>query len=89
MKKALVAHESPWYQRKPRGSVVDEFEPAIRAVLAEFPDMPTTVIMERVGWERGRMVFFERVQQLRPLFQPVDPASQTEYQPGELAQCDL
>ncbi|MFI6309883.1 IS21 family transposase [Nocardia fusca] len=89
VKKALAAHEPPRYQRKPKGSVVDEFEPAIRAVLAEFPDMPTTVIMERVGWQRGRTVFFERVQQLRPLFQPVDPASRTEYQAGELAQCDL
>lgn len=27
--------------------------------------------------------------QLRPLFRPADPASRTEYQPGELAQCDL
>ncbi|MBF6341050.1 IS21 family transposase [Nocardia abscessus] len=89
VKKALASHEPPRYQRRPRGSVVDEFEPAIRAVLAEFPDMPTTVIMERVGWQRGRTVFFERVQALRPLFKPVDPASRTEYQPGELAQCDL
>uniref|UniRef100_UPI00245611CB IS21 family transposase n=1 Tax=Nocardia cyriacigeorgica TaxID=135487 RepID=UPI00245611CB len=89
VKKALASHEPPRYQRQPRGSAVDEFEPAIRAVLAEFPDMPTTVIMERVGWQRGRTVFFERVQQLRPLFKPVDPASRTEYQSGELAQCDL
>jgi transposase len=89
VKKALGSHAPPRYQRKPRGSAVDEFEPRIRALLAEFPAMPTTVIMERVGWQRGRSVFFERVQQLRPLFQPVDPASRTEYQPGELAQCDL
>jgi transposase len=45
--------------------------------------------MERVGWQRGKTVFFERVQQLRPLFKPADPASRTEYRPGELAQCDL
>ncbi|WP_416382251.1 IS21/IS408/IS1162 family transposase [Nocardia transvalensis] len=45
--------------------------------------------MERVGWQRGRTVFFERVAQLRPLFRPPDPASRTEYQAGELAQCDL
>lgn len=89
VKKALASHEPPRYQRKPRGSAVDEFEPQIRALLAEFPDMPTTVIMERVGWQRGRTVFFDRVAQLRPLFKPVDPASRTEYQPGELAQCDL
>ncbi len=89
VKKALASHEPPKYQRKPQGSAVDAFEPQIRALLTEFPDMPTTVIIERVGWQRGRTVFFERVQQLRPLFQPVDPASRTEYQPGELAQCDL
>ncbi|WP_067574974.1 IS21 family transposase [Nocardia acidivorans] len=89
VKKALASHAPPQYQRKPGGSAVDEFEPQIRVLLAEFPAMPTTVIMERVGWQRGRTVFFERVQQLRPLFQPVDPASRTEYQPGELAQCDL
>lgn len=89
VKKALASHAPPRYQREPRGSAVDEFEPAIRALLAEFPDMPSTVIMERVGWQRGRTVFFERVQRLRPLFKPVDPVSRTEYQPGELAQCDL
>ena len=31
----------------------------------------------------------DRVRELRPLFMPPDPASRTEYQPGELAQCDL
>ncbi|WP_280480071.1 helix-turn-helix domain-containing protein, partial [Nocardia cyriacigeorgica] len=36
VKKALASHEPPRYQRQPRGSAVDEFEPAIRAVLAEF-----------------------------------------------------
>lgn len=51
--------------------------------------MPSTVILERVGWTRGRSVFVDRVAQLRPLFVPPDPASRTEYQPGELAQCDL
>ena len=51
--------------------------------------MPTSVIMERVGWSRGRTVFFERVAVLRPLFVPPDPASRTEYGPGQLAQCDL
>lgn len=68
---------------------MDVFEPQIRVLLAEFPDMPTTVIMERVGWQRGKTVFFERVQQLRPLFKPPDPASRTEYEAGEFAQCDL
>lgn len=89
VKKAVACHEPPRYERAPRGSAVDGFEPAIRALLAEFLDMPTSVMVERVGWARGRSVFYERVAMLRPLFQPVDPASRTEYQAGELAQCDL
>jgi transposase len=89
VKKALASHEPPKYARAGAGSAVDGFEPRIRALLAEFPDMPTSVIMERVGWMRGKTVFFERVAQLRPLFRPADPASRTDYLPGELAQCDL
>ena len=89
VKKALARHEPPRYVRVAAGSVVDAVEPQIRVLLAEFPDMPTSVIMERVEWARGKTVFFERVAQLRPLFRPVDPASRTSYQPGELAQCDL
>jgi transposase len=89
VRKALACHEPPKYVRAPKGSIVDAVEPRIRALLAEFPEMPTSVIMERVGWRRGKTVFFERVAQLRPLYRPPDPASRTEYQPGELAQCDL
>jgi transposase len=89
VKKALASHEPPRYVRAAAGSVVDAVEPQIRALLAEFPDMPTSVIMERVRWARGKTVFFERVAALRPLFRPVDPVSRTEYQAGGLAQCDL
>ncbi|MEO3770864.1 IS21 family transposase [Micromonospora sp. B9E7] len=89
VRKALASHEPPRYQRAAKGSIVDSVEPQIRALLAEFPDMPTTVIMERVGWARGKTVFADRVQQLRPLFRRPDPAQRTEYLPGELAQCDL
>ncbi|MEH0846413.1 IS21 family transposase [Micromonospora sp. CPCC 205711] len=89
VKKALASDEPPRYRRAAKGSIVDAMEPQIRALLAEFPDMPTTVIMERVGWTRGKTVFCDRVQQLRPLFRRPDPAQRTEYLPGELAQCDL
>ena len=89
VRRALSSHEPPRYVRAAKPSIVDAVEPRIRALLAEFPDMPTSVIMERVGWQRGKTVFFERVHQLRPLFRPPDPASRTEYEPGELAQCDL
>ena len=71
MKTALACHEPPRYERMPRGSAVDGVEPPIRAPLAEFPEVPTSVVMERVGWTRGRSVFYERVAQLWPLFKPV------------------
>jgi transposase len=89
VRKALTSHEPPRYVRAGSGSIVDAVEPAIRALLAEFPTMPTSVIMERVGWRRSKTVFFDRVAKLRPLYRPPDPCSRTEYQPGELAQCDL
>jgi transposase len=89
VRKALASHEPPRYERRPAGSIVDAVEPQIRALLAEFPDMPATVLMERVGWTRGKTVFCDRVAQLRPLYRPADPSSRTQYQPGEVAQCDL
>ncbi|HEU0040900.1 MAG TPA: hypothetical protein VFQ15_00985, partial [Jiangellaceae bacterium] len=90
VKKALASDAPPRYRRRARkGSVVDAVEPGIRRLLAEFPDMPSTVIMERIGWTRGRTVLFDRIAELRPLFRVPDPVSRTDYQPGELAQCDL
>jgi transposase len=89
VKRALAADGPPRYRRAARGSAVDAFEPAIRELLSAFPSMPTSVIMQRVGWSRGRSVFFDRVRVLRPLFCPPDPVSRTEYEPGRLAQCDL
>ncbi len=87
--RALASTEPPKYSRPARGSAVDSFEPAIRALLTEFPDMPASVIAERVGWSRSASVLRARVARLRPLFAPPDPASRTGYDPGELAQCDL
>lgn len=89
VKRALASDEPPRYERRPQGSAVDEFKFRIRELLAEFPEMPATVIAERVGWARSMSVFRARVAELRPLFAPRDPASRTSCAPGELAQCDL
>ena len=86
---ALRAEGPPSGERGPRGSVVDEVEPAIRSLLAEFPRMPATVIAERIGWTRSLTVLKDRVRQLRPLFLPLDPTDRVEYDPGEVAQNDL
>ena len=69
--------------------MVDDFEPAIRQLLLAAPTMPATVIAERIGWTRSSSILRAKVAQLRPLFVPLDPASRTSYDAGELMQCDL
>lgn len=89
VRSALASDGPPRYQRRPAGSTVDGFEDAIRAQLLLAPTMPATVIAQRVGWTRGITVFKQRVAQLRPAYLPVDPASRTSYEAGEIAQCDF
>ena len=89
VRSALASDAPPRYERRPAASIVDEFEPRIRELLAVFPTMPATVIAERVGWTRGKTVFADRVRELRPTYLPPDPASRTSYVAGEIAQCDL
>jgi len=59
------------------------------ALLAEFPDMPASVIGERVGWSGSSSWFRENVARLRPEHRPVDPADRLVWSPGDAAQCDL
>ena len=89
VRRALAADGPPRYARPGRGSIVDAVEPQIWELLGSWPSMPATVIAERIGWDRSLTVLKDRVRELRPLFAPPDPASRTEYRPGELAQCDL
>ena len=86
---ALASGAPPSYERGPVGSLVDGYEPRIRALLAEFPSMPATVIAERVGWAHSSSVLRAKVAQLRPLYAPADPADRTVYVAGEIVQCDL
>jgi transposase len=89
VKRALAADGPPIYQRPPRGSIVDAVEPRVRELLQAWPTMPTTVIAERIGWDRSIRVLRDRVAELRPVYLPPDPASRTAYAAGEVAQCDL
>lgn len=61
----------------------------MRALLAEFPSMPASVIAERVGWVGSASWFRKRVALLRPEHAPKDPADRLEHRPGDQAQCDL
>ncbi|HVA75171.1 MAG TPA: IS21 family transposase [Acidimicrobiales bacterium] len=89
VRSALRAEEAPKYEREGRGSAVDAFEPEIRRLLGLTPDMPATVVAERIGWTRGITVLRERVAELRPAYQVPEAFGRTEYKPGELCQWDL
>lgn len=86
---ALASDGPPKYERKASGSLVDDVEPQIRALLAATPDMPAKVIVERIGWEHSASVLRARVAELRLFYLHADPADRTEYQPGDIVQCDL
>jgi transposase len=89
VKAALASDGPPRYQRPPRGSVADGFEPRVRELLAAFPQMPATVIAERIGWPYSIRTLSGKVAELRPGYLPPDPASRTVYLAGEIAQHDF
>ena len=68
VRSALRSDSPPRYERGSQGSIVDAVEPEIRRLLIDTPDMPATVIAERIGWTRGMTVLRDRVAEPRPLF---------------------
>ena len=86
---ALASPEPPRYERAPKGSALDVLEPEIIELLRQFPDMPATVIAERLEYTGASSVLRTRVARLRPQFRPADPADRTRYVAGEIVQCDL
>ena len=89
VKAALRSDGPPRYVRAPVGSVADAFEPRVRELLAAYPQMPSTVIAERVGWPYSVRTLSGKVAEWRPAYLPPDPASRTVYAAGEIAQCDF
>ncbi|MEY9988477.1 transposase [Streptomyces sp. V4I8] len=89
VRRAVASDRPPKYERAPKGSIVDAAEPKIRELLEVWPDMPATVVAERIGWQHGMTVLRDRVRELKLDYLPADPASRAVYAPGELVQCDL
>jgi transposase len=87
--KAVSSDAPPRYERTPRPSSFTVFEPRVRALLQETPEMPATVLAERVGWEGSIRWFRDNVKRLRPEHRRVDPADRLVWEPGDAAQCDL
>jgi transposase len=86
---ALASDGPPKYQREPVASAINAVEPRIRALLSGYPQMPATVIAERVGWTGSISWFRERVRAIRPEYLPADPVDRLEHPPGRVIQCDL
>jgi len=86
---AVRSEGPPRYDRAAAGSVADGFEPRVRELLRAFPQMPSTVIAERIGWPYSVRALSGKVAEWRPAYLPPDPASRTAYAAGELAQCDF
>jgi transposase len=87
--KAVNSDAPPRYERTPGPTSFTVFEPRVRELLEQTPDMPATVLAERVGWEGSIRWFRDNVKRLRPEHRPVDPADRLVWEPGDAAQCDL
>lgn len=88
--RAVNSVEPPKYERAPvEATSFTPFEPRVRELLAEFPEMPATVLAERVGWSGSSSWFRENVARLRPEHRRPDPADRLVWAPGDAAQCDL
>ncbi|CAM3455940.1 transposase [Mycobacterium intermedium] len=86
---ALASDKPPKYERAAASSAISEMEPRMRALLTAYPQMPATVLAERVGWSGSISWFREWVRAIRPEYLPADPVDRLEYLPGRVVQCDL
>jgi transposase len=87
--RAVASDRPPKYERPPVPTAFAPFEARVRAILSEHPEMPATVIAERVGWEGSISWFRDNVRRLRPEHRRPDPADRLTWAAGDAAQCDL
>lgn len=87
--KAVASQGPPKYERKPAATSFTPYEARVRELLAEVPDMPATVLAERVGWTGSIRWFRDNVKRVRADQRPIDPADRLTWAAGDVAQCDL
>jgi Helix-turn-helix domain of resolvase len=87
--RALASDQPPKYERQAVSTSFTLFEARVAVILAEYPEMPATVIAERVGWQGSITWFRDNVRRLRPAHRRPDPADRLVWEPGDAAQCDL
>nr|WP_300148975.1 IS21 family transposase [Propionicimonas sp.] len=87
--KAVASQAPRKYERRSQETSFAVFEPRVRTLLRLNPDLPASVLAERVGWQGSESWFRENVARLRPEHRPVDPADRLSWEAGDAAQCDL
>jgi len=87
--RALASDRPPKYERPPVPTSFTAFEVRVRELLSDTPDMPATVIAERVDWPGSITWFRDNVRLLRPDYRRLDPADRLVWEAGDAAQCDL
>jgi hypothetical protein len=87
--RAVVSERPPKYERRAVPTAFTPFEARVRAILSEHPEMPATVIAERVGWTGSITWFRDNVRLLRPDYRRPDPADRLVWDAGDAGQCDL
>jgi len=87
--KAVTSQRPPKYERRAAPTSFTPFESRVRELLADTPEMPATVLAERVGWAGSIRWFRDNVNRVRAEHRPIDPADRLTWAPGDAAQCDL
>jgi transposase len=82
--------EPPRYRRPPAGSKLDPFEPVLRRLVAEWPQVKapraTELLRDEYGYDGSVDLVKRRMRRLRP--PAVRPAQRTGYRPGQVLQLD-
>jgi transposase len=84
------SEEPPRYRRAPVGLKLDPFEPALRRLLEEWPQVKapraTELLRDECGYDGSVDLVKRRLRELRP--RAARPAQRTGYQPGQVLQLD-
>jgi len=84
------SEEPPCYRRAPVVSKLDPFEPVLRRLLEEWPQIraprATELLRDEYGYDGSIDLVKRRLRELRP--RAVRPAQRTGYRPGQVLQLD-
>ena len=86
---AVASDGPPKYERKSGPTSFTPYEARVRQLLVDTPDMPATVLAERVGWTGSTRWFRDNVNRVRADHRRIDPADRLTWAAGDVAQCDL